>query len=85
MTDSKAGVSGGPQSSGLAIGGLVCGLIGLLFLGIILGPVAFILGMVAHRRAASGMAKAAIILGVVDLVLAIVWLVALSSGGLSPF
>lgn len=71
------------ESKGLAIGSLVCGIIGLLVASIILGPIALILGLVAHRRAASGMAKAGIILGIVDIVLAIVAIAFLSSGGVT--
>ncbi|THA26691.1 DUF4190 domain-containing protein [Streptomyces sp. RKND-216] len=66
---------------GLAIGGLVCGIVGVFFGSLILGPVALILGLVAHRKAASGMAKAAIVLGVVDIVVAIVAIAVLSSSG----
>jgi hypothetical protein len=69
------------ESKGLAIGSLVCGVVGVFIASIILGPIALILGLVAHRRAASGMAKAGIVLGVVDIVLAIVAIAVLSSGG----
>lgn len=69
------------DGKGLAIGGLVCGIIGLFIANIILGPIALILGLVAHRRAASGMAKAAVILGAVDIVLGIIALTVLSSNG----
>lgn len=71
------------DSKGLAIGGLVCGIVGLFLASIILGPIALVLGLVAHRRAASGIAKAAVIIGAVDLVLAVVALTLLSSNGLT--
>jgi hypothetical protein len=63
------------NSNGLAIAGLVCGLVGLLLFNYILGPLAIIFGGIgwsrANRGAAHrGMAIAAVILGVVDL---IVW------------
>ena len=61
------------NGNGLAIAGLVCGLVGLLLVNYILGPLAIIFGGIgwsrANRGAAHrGMAIAAVILGVVDLV-----------------
>lgn len=69
------------DGKGLAIGGLVCGIVGIFLASIILGPIALILGLVAHRRTATGIAKAAVILGVVDIILAIVAFTFLSSNG----
>ncbi|OKK03324.1 hypothetical protein AMK26_17480 [Streptomyces sp. CB03234] len=74
------------RTNGLAIAGLVCGIIGVLFLNVILGPLAIIFGAVGLRQApvknGAGMAKAAIVLGIVDLVVfAILLAVAASSGG----
>ncbi|GGY19858.1 DUF4190 domain-containing protein [Streptomyces djakartensis] len=85
---SSPAASSGSRTNGLAIASLCCGVIGLIFLNIILGPVAIILGAVARRQAAvkngAGMAKAGIILGVVDIVLWLVLLaVAASNGGFS--
>jgi hypothetical protein len=62
------------QGNGLAIAGLVCGLVGLLFLPIVLGPLAVIFGGVGwskanHGARHKGMAVAAVVLGIVDLVL----------------
>ncbi|MCX4824928.1 DUF4190 domain-containing protein [Streptomyces sp. NBC_01142] len=73
-------------TNGLAIAGLVCGIIGLLFFNVVLGPLAIIFGVVGRRQAAAkggaGMAKAAIVLGIVDLVVfAVLLAVAASSGG----
>ncbi|ORT60870.1 DUF4190 domain-containing protein [Streptomyces sp. CB03238] len=83
-----SGTHGQAQSrtNGLAIAGLVCGIIGVLFLNVILGPLAIILGAVGLKQApvknGAGMAKAAIVLGIVDLVVfAILLAVAASSGG----
>jgi hypothetical protein len=76
-------------SNGLAIAGLVCGLVGLVFLNVILGPLAIIFGGVGWARAnrgarGRGMAIAAVVLGVVDLVIFFVLLaVAANSGGFS--
>ncbi|MEV6840403.1 DUF4190 domain-containing protein [Streptomyces sp. NPDC051133] len=70
------------RASGLAIAGLVCGIVGLLFLPIILGPLAVIFGAVALRQTGSVMAKWDIGLGVVDIVLMIVmFVVAAKNGG----
>ncbi|GAA4305124.1 DUF4190 domain-containing protein [Streptomyces venetus] len=80
--------SSGSRTNGLAIASLCCGIIGLFLLNIVLGPLAIIFGAVARRQAAAkngaGMAKAGIILGVVDVVLWLVLLmVAASNGGFS--
>lgn len=80
---SHSGPAKATESKGLAIAGLVCGIIGVFIGSIVLGPIALILGLVAHRRAASGMAKAAVVLGVVDIVLAVVAISVLSSGGVT--
>jgi hypothetical protein len=75
-TTSASSTSYGTQtqnSNGLAIAGLVCGLVGVLFFNVVLGPLAIIFGGVGWSRANKGakhkgMAIAAVILGVVDLV-----------------
>ena len=75
------------RSNGLAIAGLVCGVVGLLFLPIVLGPLAIIFGGVGWSRANHGashrgMAIAAVVLGVVDLILfAVMVAVAATHGG----
>jgi hypothetical protein len=61
-------------SNGLAVAGLVCGLVGLLLFNVILGPLAIIFGGVGLSRANRGaghrtMAIWSIGLGVVDLVI----------------
>jgi hypothetical protein len=70
--------------NGLAIAGLVCGLVGLFFVNYILGPLAIIFGGVGLSRANrgaghKGMSLAAIILGIVDLVVFAVVVVAVSN------
>lgn len=75
------------QSNGLAIASLVCGIIGCLFFGIILGPLAVIFGAVGLSRAnrgasGKGMAIAGLILGVIATVVAIVLIAAIESGRL---
>ncbi|GGX88989.1 DUF4190 domain-containing protein [Streptomyces minutiscleroticus] len=78
----------GSRTNGLAIASLVCGIVGLFFLNIVLGPLAIIFGAVAVRQAGAkgggGMAKAGLVLGVVDVILFIVLMAfAASSGGFS--
>ncbi|MGW7283487.1 DUF4190 domain-containing protein [Streptomyces sp. NPDC054844] len=72
----------------MAIASLCCGIIGLFFLSVILGPVAIVLGAVGLRQApakgGAGMAKAGIVLGILALVLfAVLLAVSASSGGFS--
>ena len=74
-TDSTRAARTNHVGNGLAVAGLVCGLVGLVFLNYILGPLAIIFGGVGLSRANRGaghrgMSLAAIILGIVDL---IVW------------
>ena len=65
-------------SNGMAIAGLVCGIVGIFLFNIILGPLALVFGGVGLRNARrsgaghSGMAVSAIVLGVVDIVLFVV-------------
>lgn len=75
------GYGGYPQpaksSNGMAIAGLVCGIVGLLILAVVLGPLAIIFGGVGLSRSnkgasGKGMAIAGIVLGIVDLVLWII-------------
>jgi hypothetical protein len=84
---SSSAASSRSQANGLAIAGLVCGIVGLFFLSIVLGPLAIIFGAVALRRSVpkgnAGMAKAGIILGIIDVVLFIVLIAVAASGGFS--
>jgi len=73
-------------NNGLAIAGLVCGLVGLLFFSVVLGPLAVIFGGVGLSRAKRGeshrgMALAAVILGVVDILLFVVLVIAAANNG----
>jgi hypothetical protein len=70
--------------NGLAVAGLVCGLVGLLLFNYILGPLAIIFGGVGLSRANRGaghrgMSLAAIVLGIVDLLVWVVLVVALAN------
>ncbi|HEV7212363.1 MAG TPA: DUF4190 domain-containing protein [Blastococcus sp.] len=80
----------GRGGNGLAIAGLVCGLVGLLFFNVILGPLAIIFGGVGLSRATRGaghrgMSIAAVVLGVVDLIIFVVLLAVAANQGGSMF
>jgi len=67
-------------SNGMAIAGLVCGIVGLFVFAIVLGVLAIVFGAVGRSRARAGaagltMSTWAIGLGVVDIVL---WVVLIS-------
>ncbi|MFE9253289.1 DUF4190 domain-containing protein [Streptomyces sp. NPDC007088] len=60
-------------TNGLAVAGLVCGIVGILVFNIVLGPLAIIFGAVSRRavpaKGGKGLSTAAIVLGVLDLLL----------------
>ena len=66
-------------TSSKAVWSLVCGIVGLFCFGIILGPVAIILGRQAQRVRPGGIAKAGEILGYVDIALFVVGVIYLAS------
>jgi hypothetical protein len=76
-------------SNGLAIGSLVCGIIGICFLGIVLGPVAMVMGFLALSKAKSnpaqyggkGMAIGGIVAGLLALLLNIILFIVFLAGG----
>jgi Domain of unknown function (DUF4190) len=77
----------GTRSNGLAIAGLVCGIVGLVVFAVVLGPLAIIFGSVGLSRARRGaehgtMAGWAIGLGIADIVLWIALLAAMSGNGM---
>jgi len=81
----QAGNAGFRQvGNGLAVAGLVCGLVGILIFNVVLGPLAIIFGGVGLSRAKRGaghrgMSLAAIVLGVVDLIVYAVLLIAVNN------
>ncbi|WP_369217766.1 DUF4190 domain-containing protein [Streptomyces flavofungini] len=84
----SSAASSGARTNGFAVAGLVCGIVGLFLLSFVLGPLAIVFGAIALRQKAvrgsgGGMAKAGIILGIVDVVLFIVVLAVAASGGFS--
>ncbi|MFI9615101.1 DUF4190 domain-containing protein [Streptomyces sp. NPDC052023] len=85
---STPAASPGSRTNGLAITSLTCGIIGIFLFNVILGPIAVVLGAVGMRQAATkgggGMAKAGIILGILDLVIfGVLLALAASDGGFS--
>lgn len=83
QADQKGGYASAPpahggypeqkRGNGLAIAGLVCGIVGLLILWIVLSPLAIIFGGVGLSRANNGapykgMSIAAIVLGVIGII-----------------
>jgi hypothetical protein len=67
------------QSNGMAVAGLVCGILGIIFGGVVLGPLAIIFGGLGLKRAnrgagRRGMAKTDIGLGVVCIISTIVFI-----------
>jgi hypothetical protein len=89
-TTTHTAPSQGQNTNGLAIAGLVCGLVGLLLFNYILGPLAIIFGGIGWSRANRGarhrgMAIAAVILGVVDLIVWGVLLAVLAHHGAFSF
>jgi hypothetical protein len=62
-----------PHRNGLAVAGLVCGVVGGVFFGVVLGPLAIVFGGIGWARGRRGephlgMAIAAVVFGVVDVV-----------------
>ena len=78
------------SGNGPAIAGLVCGLVGLLVFAPILGPLAVIFGGIGWSKANrgakhKGLAIAAVVLGIVDIVLWGVLLAVAANNGGSAF
>jgi Domain of unknown function (DUF4190) len=69
-----------PASSGKATWALVCGIVGLLCFGIILGPIAIVLGRQAQREGRpGGTARAGEILGYIDVAFFVIGVIYLAS------
>ncbi|MCX4582359.1 MULTISPECIES: small hydrophobic protein [unclassified Streptomyces] len=68
----------GPDRAALGIIGLICAIAGFFVLGIVLGPIAIVCGWLGMGRRWNGAqpvpALAAVVLGGIDTLLAIVWL-----------
>lgn len=63
---------GNPKTNGLAIAGFVISLVGLVVFGIILGIVAVVFGAISLNSQRRGFAIAALIIGIVDIVGALI-------------
>jgi hypothetical protein len=70
-----------PRGNALAVASLICGLVGLLLFGIILGPLAIIFGAIGLSNAnknpigaGKGAAIAGLVLGCVDLLIVFVFI-----------
>lgn len=80
----------GPDRATLGIIGVICAIAGFFVLGIILGPVAIVCGWLAMGRTWSGGNRAwpalvAFVLGAIDTLLAIIWLVGAATPGSGLF
>ncbi|WP_399896967.1 small hydrophobic protein [Streptomyces sp. BBFR51] len=79
----------GPDRATLAIVGVVCAVAGFFVLGIVLGPVAIVCGWLAMGRSWAGSrpvpAVVALVLGAIDTLLALIWLVGAASPGYGMF
>jgi len=75
----------GPDRATLGIIGVVCAIAGFFALGIVLGPVAVVCGWLAMGRSWAGThavpALVALVLGAIDTLLALIWLVGLTTPG----
>ncbi|HLH45971.1 MAG TPA: DUF4190 domain-containing protein [Acidimicrobiales bacterium] len=74
------------STNGFAIASLVLSIVGFFFLSIILGPLGVIFGGIGLRRANAGasgrgMAIAGIVIGIVDIILFVILVIAATSGG----
>tara|TARA_B110001450_G_C17385708_1_gene385542 strand:- start:128 stop:520 length:393 start_codon:yes stop_codon:yes gene_type:complete len=70
-------VSGGGK--GMSIAAMVCGIVGIFFAGIILGPLAIIFGALGMKRDGRGMAITGLVLGIIATVGALIIIAALSA------
>jgi hypothetical protein len=90
-TTTSGSASATQQGNGLAVAGLVCGIVGLLFFSVVLGPLAIIFGGVGwskanHGAPHRGMAIAAVVFGILDLVVwGVLIAVAAKNGGFMHF
>ncbi|MEU0406350.1 small hydrophobic protein [Streptomyces griseorubiginosus] len=81
----------GPDRATLGIIGVICAVAGFFVLGIILGPVAIVCGWLAMGRRWPGggdrawPALVAFVLGAIDTLLAIIWLVGAATPGSGMF
>ncbi|MFF6999115.1 small hydrophobic protein [Streptomyces sp. NPDC008313] len=79
----------GPDRATLGIIGVICAIAGFFVLGIVLGPIAVVCGWLGMGRSWNGArpvpALVALVLGAIDTLLAIIWLVGAASYGNGMF
>ncbi|GAA5204033.1 small hydrophobic protein [Streptomyces thinghirensis] len=79
----------GPDRATLAVVGVICAVAGFFVLGIVLGPVAIVCGWLAMGRSWAGArpvpAVVALVLGIIDTVLAALWLIGAATPGHGMF
>ncbi|GAA4795096.1 hypothetical protein GCM10023220_21820 [Streptomyces ziwulingensis] len=79
----RTGSRSGPDRATLGIIGVVCAVAGFFVLGIVLGPAAIVCGWLAMGRTWAGSrpvtAVVAVVLGAIDTLLALVWLIGTAS------
>ncbi|MBQ1095457.1 small hydrophobic protein [Streptomyces sp. b94] len=79
----------GPDRATLAVVGVICAVAGFFVLGIVLGPVAIVCGWLAMGRSWAGSrpvpAVVALVVGIIDTVLAALWLIGAASPGYGMF
>jgi Domain of unknown function (DUF4190) len=81
-------VQGAPKTSSMAFSSLMFGIVGIVFFGIIFGPLAIIFGAIAIKRInekpleyqGRGMARAGIICGIIGIVVYIVIIILVATG-----
>ncbi|MEU9519805.1 small hydrophobic protein [Streptomyces sp. NPDC048224] len=85
----RTGSRSGPDRATLGIIGIVCAIVGFFALGILLGPAAMVCGWLAMGRSWAGSrsvpAVVALVLGAIDTLLALIWLVGAASPGYGMF
>ncbi|MFE1023458.1 small hydrophobic protein [Streptomyces sp. NPDC058818] len=79
----------GPDRATLAVVGVICAVAGFFVLGIVLGPVAIVCGRLAMGRSWAGSrpvpAVVALVLGIIDTVLAVLGLIGAATPGYGMF
>jgi hypothetical protein len=74
------------QRNGLAVAGFVCALVGIFLFNFVLGPLGIIFGWIGLHRANNGapnrgLAIASVVIGIVDVALFLLFVVAVSRHG----
>ncbi|MFI8945508.1 small hydrophobic protein [Streptomyces sp. NPDC053750] len=85
----RTGSRTGPDRATLAVVGVICAVAGFFVLGIVLGPVAIVCGWLAMGRSWAGSrpvpAVVAFVLGIIDTLQALLWLIGAATPGNGMF